>query len=99
MEDFSAASQSALRTDVPTPLFLYGSVTAIFAMSALSGSGSCKILIGGKFISVIREGEGKDVLLLHGYLSSKESFYYQIKFPAVNEKRFVLYSRCVINLC
>ena len=25
-------------------------------------------------------GGGKDVLLLHGYLSSKESFYYQTKF-------------------
>ena len=25
-------------------------------------------------------GQGRDILLLHGYLSSKESFYYQIKF-------------------
>ncbi|MDE6613527.1 MAG: alpha/beta hydrolase, partial [Clostridia bacterium] len=29
---------------------------------------------------VISSGTGKDVLLLHGYLSDKESFYYQIKF-------------------
>ena len=29
---------------------------------------------------MITEGRGEDVLLLHGYLSSKESFYYQIKF-------------------
>lgn len=29
---------------------------------------------------MITEGSGEDVLLLHGYLSSKESFYYQIKF-------------------
>lgn len=29
---------------------------------------------------MIREGDGKDVLFLHGYMSSKESFYYQIKF-------------------
>lgn len=26
------------------------------------------------------QGRGKDVLLLHGYLSNKESFYYQTKF-------------------
>ena len=25
-------------------------------------------------------GQGRDILLLHGYLSNKESFYYQIKF-------------------
>ncbi|MDE6001514.1 MAG: alpha/beta hydrolase [Clostridia bacterium] len=31
-------------------------------------------------MSEIREGSGKDILLLHGYLSCKESFYYQIKF-------------------
>ncbi|MDE7182129.1 MAG: alpha/beta hydrolase [Clostridia bacterium] len=29
---------------------------------------------------VINSGAGKDVLFLHGYLSNKESFYYQIKF-------------------
>ena len=29
---------------------------------------------------MITEGSGKDVLLLHGYLSCKESFYYQINF-------------------
>lgn len=29
---------------------------------------------------MLREGAGKDALFLHGYLSSKESFYYQIKF-------------------
>lgn len=29
-------------------------------------------------------GSGKDILLLHGYLSSKESFYYQIKFLSEN---------------
>lgn len=28
---------------------------------------------------MICEGEGKDVLMLHGYMSCKESFYYQIK--------------------
>ena len=31
-------------------------------------------------MSTICEGQGKDVLLLHGYLSCKESFYFQIKF-------------------
>ena len=38
------------------------------------------ILLDGKFVSVVCEGQGKDILLLHGYLSNKESFYYQIKF-------------------
>ncbi len=28
----------------------------------------------------MQEGDGRDVLFLHGYLSKKESFYYQIKF-------------------
>ena len=31
-------------------------------------------------ISYIRRGEGKDLVLLHGYLSSKESFYPQISY-------------------
>ena len=31
-------------------------------------------------ISYIRRGEGKDLVLLHGYLSSKESFYPQINY-------------------
>ena len=38
------------------------------------------ILLNGKFVSAVCEGHGKDILLLHGYLSNKESFYYQIKF-------------------
>ncbi len=38
------------------------------------------ILLDGKFVSVVCEGRGSDILLLHGYLSNKESFYYQIKF-------------------
>lgn len=38
------------------------------------------IIIDGKFVSYVSEGRGKDILLLHGYLSNKESFYYQIKF-------------------
>lgn len=31
-------------------------------------------------VSLIREGEGEDLVMLHGYLSSKESFYWQIKY-------------------
>ena len=31
-------------------------------------------------ISYIRKGEGKDLVLLHGYLASKESFYPQISY-------------------
>ena len=38
------------------------------------------ILLDGKFVSYQRKGEGKDVLLLHGYGSKKESFYYQTEF-------------------
>lgn len=38
------------------------------------------ILLNGKFISTITEGRGEDILFLHGYLSNKESFYYQIKY-------------------
>lgn len=30
-------------------------------------------------VSLLREGEGEDVVFLHGYLSCKESFYWQIK--------------------
>ena len=31
-------------------------------------------------ISYIRMGEGKDLVFLHGYLASKESFYPQISY-------------------
>ena len=53
------------------------------ARTAWSWSKICEvrnILLDGKFVSVVCEGQGRDVLLLHGYLSNKESFYYQIKF-------------------
>ncbi|MCD8372270.1 MAG: alpha/beta hydrolase [Clostridia bacterium] len=41
---------------------------------------SCKtIFIDGKHISVLQSGSGRDILFLHGYLSCKESFYYNIK--------------------
>lgn len=55
-------------------------------MTALAFYKRCKILLNGKFISEIRVGSGKDILLLHGYLSCKESFYYQIKFLSRNFK-------------
>jgi len=35
-------------------------------------------------VSFFRRGAGKDVLLLHGYGSKKESFYYQINFLEKN---------------
>ena len=35
---------------------------------------------------MLREGSGRDILLLHGYLSCKESFYYQIKFLSKSYK-------------
>lgn len=31
-------------------------------------------------VALIREGEGRDLVFLHGYLSCKESFYWQIKY-------------------
>lgn len=42
--------------------------------------GSCKILVDGRFVSYQRKGAGKDLLLLHGYGSCKESFYFQTEF-------------------
>lgn len=38
------------------------------------------ILLKGNFVSVLQKGEGKDVLFLHGYMSKKESFYYQTEY-------------------
>ena len=40
------------------------------------------ILFEGKEISVLREGQGEDLVFLHGYLSCKESFTYQLKYFA-----------------
>ena len=54
--------------------------TARTASSWLKNCEVIKILLNGKFVSCVCEGQGKDILLLHGYLSNKESFYYQIKF-------------------
>lgn len=34
--------------------------------------------MNGAYVSVTKRGNGKPVLFLHGYLSCKESFYYQI---------------------
>ncbi|MCM1438691.1 MAG: alpha/beta hydrolase [Roseburia sp.] len=37
------------------------------------------ILLNGGYVSVTKRGKGKPVLLLHGYLSCKESFFYQVR--------------------
>lgn len=42
------------------------------------------ILLDGAYVSVTRRGAGKPVLLLHGYLSNKQSFYYQTEALAQN---------------
>lgn len=42
--------------------------------------GVINILLNGKYVPLIRRGAGRQVLLLHGYGSKKESFYYQIDF-------------------
>lgn len=41
------------------------------------GEGS--IFIDGRHVALVSAGEGKDVLFLHGYMSCKESFYYNIE--------------------
>ena len=47
----------------------------------LNNCGRCKsIILNGRYVSVQREGQGKQLLFLHGYMSDKNSFYYQIKF-------------------
>lgn len=38
------------------------------------------ILFEGKEVSVLREGEGEDLVFFHGYLASKESFAWQTKY-------------------
>ena len=38
------------------------------------------MLIGGRFVSVAREGRGVPLLFAHGYMSDKRSFYHQIKY-------------------
>lgn len=40
------------------------------------------IILHNRYVSCLHEGEGKPILFLHGYMSQKESFYYQIKFFA-----------------
>lgn len=40
--------------------------------------GEGKIILNNKFVSVTERGLGDPILLLHGYLSCKESFYYQL---------------------
>lgn len=44
----------------------------------MQGKGEGRIILNGKFVSVTERGRGDSILLLHGYLSSKESFFYQI---------------------
>ena len=48
------------------------------------------IFLNGGYVSVTERGAGESVLLLHGYLSSKESFYYQTGFLAENGYRVVV---------
>lgn len=45
------------------------------ARRATRGNGN--IILNGKFVSVTDRGRGDPILLLHGFLSKKESFYYQ----------------------
>lgn len=37
------------------------------------------IFVGGRHVAVLKDGAGSEVLFLHGYMSCKESFYYNIK--------------------
>lgn len=64
---------------------MYACATFIFVLcGAAINQGVIKILLNGKFVAVTRKGSGSPVLLLHGYLSSKESFYYQTQALAAN---------------
>lgn len=38
-----------------------------------------EVVVEGKKIDYIQEGQGENILFLHGYLSCKESFYYQLQ--------------------
>ena len=38
-----------------------------------------EVVIEGKKIAYLQEGQGEELLFLHGYLSCKESFYYQLQ--------------------
>lgn len=48
----------------------------------LSGARNCgrrstSIILSGRYVSLLRKGAGRQILFLHGYMSKKESFYYQ----------------------
>lgn len=49
-------------------------------MPGRKAPGGIFIVFEGKEISVLREGRGEDMVFLHGYLSSKECFTFQIKY-------------------
>lgn len=38
-----------------------------------------EVVVDGKKIAYLQEGQGENILFLHGYLSCKESFYYQLQ--------------------
>lgn len=38
-----------------------------------------EVVVEGKKVAYLQEGQGENILFLHGYLSCKESFYYQIQ--------------------
>lgn len=42
--------------------------------------GGATIFFNGNYISVTSCGRGENLLLLHGFMSNKESFYYQINY-------------------
>ncbi len=51
--------------------------------------GGNDIIVDGRAVSVSRRGTGREVLLLHGYMSCKESFYYQSEALAAAHFRAV----------
>ena len=51
---------------------------AVRSVAAAAAGGNGKIFIDGRHVAVICGGTGKDLLFLHGYMSCKESFYYNI---------------------
>lgn len=42
------------------------------------------MILRGAYVPLIERGEGKEILFLHGYMSCKESFFYQITYFSKN---------------
>ena len=48
-------------------------------MPQITDKGITPILVNGEYVGVTAKGSGRPVILLHGYMSDRQSFYYQIQ--------------------